>query len=164
METISVNQIGNCISKALENKNKNVLFIDRTLRYESILQWFDEHPEYKWRRTEPQMNNEVKNGILVKKEGSCVIETKVLNLMNDEKSIWFHHAFSQKSVEFFDEFLDIIKNRYFINNFGDGKTAKHSLEKMGLFVAFTTPPSENDWSDLDEKYYELFDVIYLIAD
>ncbi len=162
MKEISVAQIGTHISDALESQKKNILFVSSTLEYENALNWFVEHPEHRVCRATPAALYVEENGILVKKENCPVISTEELEAMNDEKAIWFHHAFSEKSIEYFESFLDIIKHRFFINKFDNGNCVKYSLEKMALFVAFTTPYSETDWAALDEKYYELFDAVYLV--
>lgn len=150
------------ISNALESKKKNILFVSRTLEYEAVLDWFAKHSDYSVCRTAPAALYEEKNGILTKNEDYVVIDSDSLKKANNEKCIWFHHAFSEKSVLNFDGFLDIIKNRFYINHFPDGNYIKYSLENMALFIAFTTPHNENDWAALNEKYYNLFDDVYSV--
>ena len=162
MDTISTQDIGAKIEGALEAKKKNILFISLTLRYEPALEWFANHPDYRVCRETPATLYEEKNGILVKNEDYTVIDSQSLDNANNDKCIWFHHAFSEKSVLNFEGFADIIKNRYYINRFPDGQEMKHDLKNMAMFIAFTTPHNENDWAALDEKYYSLFDEIYIV--
>lgn len=162
MVNISLIDIGTTISDAIKNKKKNILFISRTLKYTEALEWIEKHSSYHACRAEPSALYETKNGILHKNEKFAVIDDERLEKANDEACIWFHHAFSEKSVLNFDGFVDIIKNRFYINRFPDGSQTKHSLERMAMFIAFTTPHNENDWAALNEKYYDLFDEIYLV--
>ena len=162
MNTISKQDIGTAIECALKEKKRNILFISLTLEYEPALVWFESHPEYRVCRAEPVTLYEKKNGILTQNEDYAVIDDKILNNANNDKCIWFHHAFSEKSVLNFDGFVDIIKNRCYINRFPDGCEVNHDLKNMAMFVAFTTPHNENDWAALNEKYYDLFDEIYVV--
>ena len=161
MKNININEVGHSISEALENNKKNILFVDLTLRYESVLNWGKLNPNYKICRWTPGELREEKNGILVK-TGCYCIPNKELESLNQENSIWFFHAFSEKSIEGFDGLLDVLKKRVYINKFPDGNIVNFSLEKMPLFIGFTTPHNPSNWSALDEKYYELFDEVYLI--
>ena len=163
MVTITTGDIETVIDRALENKLKNILFISRTLEYEPALEWFEKHPDYRACRATPAALYEEKHGILVKNEDYIVINSDSLVNANSDKCIWFCHAFSEKSVLNFDGFVDIIKNRFYVNRFPDGYEAHHSLENMAMFMAFTTPHNENDWAALDQKYYRLFDEIYIVA-
>lgn len=162
IENISSTDIAAKISNALKSNKKNILFISRTLEYEGALEWIKKHPAYHMCRAVPDVLREIKNGILCKAEECAVIDDGKLKKANDEKCIWFHHAFSEKSILNFDGFLDIIKNRFYINRYPDGSQVKHSLERMALFIAFTAPYNEKDWAALSEKYYDLFDEIYLV--
>lgn len=162
MVNISSMDIAATISNALKNKKKNILFISRTLEYEAVLDWFARHSDYYACRTSPTALYEEKNGILTKNENCLVIDSGSLEKANNEECIWFHNAFSEKSVLNFAGFVDILKNRFYINHFPDGSQRKHSLERMAMFIAFTTPHNENDWAALDEKYYDLFDEVYLV--
>ena len=164
MKTIAANDIGMYISNALKNKNQNILFVStNVLEYKCALKWFDEHPEYRAVRfTEPQAIYENKNGILVENKECFVIDDSKLKRLNDEKSILLCTAFSESCIDNFQGYLDILKWRFFINNFPSGECKKHSIEKMALFVAFTTPYNPNDYTALDEKYSELFDEVYLL--
>ena len=162
MVNICSMDIGATISDAIKNKKKNILFISRTLKYTGALEWIEKHPVYHVCRAEPGALREIKNGILYKNEDFAVIDDDRLEKANDEKCIWFHHAFSEKCILNFDGFVDVIKNRFYINHFPDGTQTKHSLEHMAMFIAFTTPHNENDWAALDEKYYNLFDELYLV--
>ncbi len=161
MKNININEIGHSISEALDDNKKNILFVDLTLRYEPVLNWGNQNPEYKICRWTPGELREEKNGILVKTGCFCLANNE-LEALNSSNSIWFFHAFSEKCVEGFDGILDVIKSRVYINKFPDGQAVNFSLEKMPLFIAFTTPHNPNDWAALDEKYYELFDEVYLI--
>ena len=162
MINISVWDIETQIDNALKSKKKNILFVSRTLEYDAVLDWFQKHPEYYACREVPAALYETKNGILTKNENCLVINSDSLEKANNEKCIWFHHAFSEKSVLNFEGFADIIKNRFYINRFPDGSEVKHDLKNMAMFVAFTTPANANDWAALDEKYYSLFDEIYIV--
>ena len=163
MKNITINEIGLCISESLKAGKKNVLFISHTLLYENVLTWADEHPEYYLCRETPSpLYNQTESGRLIKDENCMIIANATLENANSENSIWFLHALSEKCINNFDGFLDIIKNRFYVNKFSDGTVQKISLEKLPLFVAFTTNPDENDWASLDEKYYALFDEIYLV--
>jgi hypothetical protein len=161
MKNISINEVGHYISEALENNKKNILFVDLTLRYEEVTNWGKNNPEYKICRWAPAEFREEKNGIWVK-TGYYGLANKELKTLNQENSIWFFHAFSEKCIEDFDGILDVIKNRSYVNKFPDGQVVGFSLEKMSLFIAFTTPHNPNDWAALDEKYYALFDEVYLV--
>ena len=154
--------VASTINRALIDKKKNILFISRTLNYMGALKWIEKHPSYHVCRAEPGALREIKNGILYKNEDFAVIDDGRLEKANDEKCIWFHHSFSEKSILNFDGFVDVIKNRFYINHFPDGTQTKHSLEHMAMFIAFTTPHNKNDWAALDEKYYNLFDEVYLV--
>ena len=162
MIQIALTEIEMCISNALESKKKNILFISPTLEYNAVLDWLAKHPDFHMCRQTPSALYEERNGILSKNENYMVIDTESLEKANAEKSIWFHHAFSEKSILNFDGFLDIIRSRFYVNRFPGGRNVKHSLENMALFIAFTTPHNENDWAALHEKYYNLFDEIYLV--
>lgn len=162
MVNISLWDIETQIDNALENKKKNILFVSRTLEYDAVLDWFKKHPEYYECREVPAALYETKNGILTKNENCLVINSDSLEKANNEKCIWFHNAFSEKCVLNFTGFLDIIKNRYYTNCFSDGQQMRYSLENMAMFIAFTTPHNANDWAALDEKYYDLFDEVYLV--
>lgn len=162
MVKISLLDIETHISNSLESKKKNILFVSRTLEYETVLAWFAKHSDYYACRTSPTALYEEKNGILSKNENCLVIDSGSLEKANNEKCIWFHNAFSEKSVLNFAGFLDIIQNRYYINCFPDGRQVRYSLENMAMFIAVTTPHNENDWAALDEKYYDLFDEVYLV--
>ena len=161
MKKITKKKIGECISEALKSKKRNILFISAALEYENFLVWSDQHPEYNIIRCVPGELREERNGILVK-TGAYVLAHSELERLNNENSIWFHNAFSEKCINDFEGMLDAIKQRFYINKFPEGDNVKYSLEKMGLFVAFTTPQDPDDWAALDEKYYDLFDEIYLL--
>ena len=132
--------IATCIQAALNNKERKILFVSKTLEYENALKWFEVHPEYYICRSTPAPLYEEKNGLLVKADNYYGIENNVLAKANDEKSIWFHHAFGDESAVDFDGFLEILKERSYTNRFPDGIIVKHSLEKLALFVAFTSVP------------------------
>ena len=161
MEKININEVGACISKALETNKKNILFVDLTLRYEGVNNWGKHNTNFRLFRRAPGELREEKNGILVKTGCFCLGNVE-LEILNQENTIWFFHAFSEKCIEGFDSVLDAIKNRVFTNRFPDGKDVTFSLEKMPLFIGFTTPHNPNDWAALDEQYYELFDEVYFI--
>jgi hypothetical protein len=162
MVNISVLDITAVISNALEKNKKNILFISRTLEYDAVLEWVTTNSDYHLCRAEPSALYEEKNGLLSKNENFAVIDGDSLTKANNEKCIWLHHAFSEKSILNFDGFVDIIKNRFYMNCFPDESQAKHSLEHLALFIAFTTPHNEKDWAALNKKYYDLFDEIYLV--
>ena len=161
MEKITVNKIGERISEALKSKKRNILFISPSLEYENVLVWSDRHPEYRLIRCVPGELREERNGILVK-TGAYVLSGSELERLNNEKSIWFHNAFSEKCINDFEGILDVIKERFYINKFPEGDSVRYSLEKLALFIAFTSPQDPDDWASLDEKYYDLFDEIYLL--
>ena len=163
MKNITINQIDKCLSDALANKIKNVLFVSPTVEYTPALEWFKAHPEYILCRATPAEIYEEENGILVKRENTAAISDENFTTVNNEKGIWFINIFSEKCITDFEGFTDIIKNRFYINKFTDGTKVKHSLDKMALFVAFTATPNPNDNFALDEKYYDLFDEIYVVA-
>lgn len=158
MVKTSLVNIASIISNALARNQKNILFINRTLEYEAVLDWFEKHSEYHACRKAPAALYEEKNEGLTK----AVIDSDSLIKANDEKCIWFLHTFSEKSVLNFDGFVEIIKNRLYINRFPDGSQTKYSLERMAMFIAFTTPHNENDWASLNMKYHDLFDEVYLV--
>lgn len=162
MKEITVNEIGACITNALTKKTKNLLFISATLEYDNALEWFAAHPDYCMGEATPQALWENKDGRLVKSEDCFVLTNDDLNKMNDEKAIWFIHALGDACVENFEGFLNIIENRFYVNTFTDGTSQRFSLEKMGMFIAFTSP-TKGDWARLDEKHYHLFDEIYVVV-
>ncbi len=163
MKNITINEIGLCISEALKAEKKNVLFVSHTLQYENVLAWSKEHPEYYLCRETPSpLYNQTECGRLVCDKNCMIIANHSLEKANSENSIWFLNAFSEKCINNFDGFLDIIKNRFYINKFADDTTQKFLLEKLPLFVAFTTDPDKKDWASLDKKYYDLFDEVYLV--
>ena len=161
MKKIKINEVGAYITEALKTNKKNILFVDLTLRYEPVLNWGEQNPNYTICRWEPGELRQEKNGILVKTGCFCIPDDDLKSL-NEENSIWFFHAFSEKCIEGFDSVLNAIKNRVYINRFPDGKDVTFSLAKMPLFIGFTTPHNPTDWAALDEKYYELFDEVYFI--
>lgn len=162
MKTITVNQIASQISAALESKKKNILFVSRILDYEPALAWFEDHPDYHVCRATPAPLYEEIDGRLVKNEDYPVIHTERLESANSDRCIWFHHAFSQDTVMNFEGFLDIIKNRYYVNRFPDEPEIRYALDKLALFMAFTATPQPDEWAALDETYYALFDEVYLV--
>ena len=162
MTKIALTEIEKSIAKALESKQKNILFISPTLEYDAELVWHKKHPEYYMCTATPSAIYEERNGVLVENEDFMVIDTECLEKANNKKSLWFLRAFSEKCVLNFESFLDILKNRFYINRFPEGAASKHSLENMPLFIAFTTPHNEADWAALHEKYYDLFDEIYFV--
>ena len=164
MKKIKLNEIGACITSALEEKKKNILFVSNTLKYENALRWFEDHKDYKvFRFATPQPLHEEKNGLLIENRNYCHIDDQTLNCLNDEKAILFVNAFSEKCIYGFDEYIHILKDRFFINKFPDDINVKFSLEKLALFIAFTAPADKkDDWASLDEKYYSLFDEIYIL--
>lgn len=161
MKKITANEIGSCISEALKDKKRNILFASAALEYENVLEWAEKHPEYRVFRYVPHENYENKNGILVKTEYD-ILETEKLEKLNNEDVIWFHDAFSEKCIGNFEGVINVIKERIYTQQFSPSDFMKFSLEKMPLFVAFTVPNKPNDWACLDEKYYKLFDEVYLI--
>ena len=162
MRTINACKIGECISEALNDKKKNLLFVSATLEYENLIKWFGEHPEYCLRRDTPQELCSNTDYNTIEEDKYCVIDDKSFAILNDEKTVLFSLGFSEKGLCGFEEFLNNLKDRYYINRFPGGGTEKHSLERMRLFIAFSTPPNKNDWAALDEKYYDLFDEVYLL--
>lgn len=162
MKQIKVSEIGTCISESLNTCKKNILFVSTALEYENLVKWFSEHPEYRLRRDQPQELRSITDYSIVNEEQYCVIDDKTLAILNNENVVLFSLGFSDKGLCGFEEFLNIIKDRYYINRFPGGGTEKHSLERMRLFIAFSTPPNKNDWAALDEKYYDLFDEVYLL--
>ena len=161
MKKTTVNEIGSCISEALKDKKRNILFASATLEYENVLEWAKNHPEYRIFRYVPHEMYENKNGILIK-TGYYILETERLEELNNEDVIWFHNAFSEKCIGNFEGIINVIKERIYTQKFSASDFMKFSLEKMPLFVAFTVPNKPNDCACLDEKYYELFDEVYLI--
>lgn len=161
MKKITKNSISKCIDNALKNKKKNILFISITLEYEQVLEWAENNAEYCMRRDVPREGYENKNGILVK-IGYDVLDTKRLEALNNENVIWFYNAFSEQCIGNFEGVLNVIKARIYTQHCSSSDIIKFSLEKMPLFIAFTTPHKAGDWASLDEKYYELFDEVYLL--
>ncbi len=161
MKKITINDIGNCLTNALENKKKNILFISIALEYEQVLEWAENNAEYCMCRDVPREGYENKNGVLVK-TGYDVLDTKRLELLNNENVIWFHNIFSEQCIGNFEGILNVIKERIYTQHCSGSNIMKFSLEKMPLFIAFTTPRKTGDWASLDEKYYELFDEVYLL--
>ena len=161
MKNITIDKVGECISEALNSKKKNILFVDLTLRYEHVTKWAKQNQIYQIVRKTPGELHEEKNGILVKTGRFC-LANKDLDQLNLSNSIWFIHAFSEKCIEGFNEVLNAIQNRIFINKFSDDEIVKFTLDKLPLFIGFTTPHNPNDLFALDEKYYSLFDEVYFI--
>lgn len=161
MKKITINEVGHYITNALENKLKNILFVDLTLRYEGVNNWGKTNSNYKLFRRTPGELREERNGILVK-TGCFCLGNQELEALNQENTIWFFNAFSEKCIEGFEGVLDAIKSRFYINRFPDGNDVTFSLEKLPLIIGFTTPHNPDDWAALDEKYYELFDEVYFI--
>ena len=131
------------------------------MEYGNVLEWAKSHPEYCVFRYVPHEDYENKNGILVK-TGYDILETEILEKLNKEDVIWLYHAFSEKCIGNFDGVINVIKDRIYTQQISTKDFMKYSLEKMPLFVAFTVPNKSNDWACLDEKYYKLFDEVYLI--
>ena len=161
MKRISANQIENCISEALSESKKNILFISFTLEYKKVLEWADKHPEYSVRRDVPSEGYVRKNGILVK-SGYDILSTESLEKLNNADVIWFHNAFSEKCICNFEGVINVVKERVYIQRVSNTDVIQCSLEKMPLFIAFTTPYNANDWASLDKEYYQLFDEVYLL--
>lgn len=162
MKNITLSEIGNCISEALKSGKKNILFVDLTLRYNPVLNWGEGNPNYNLiYLCQPTEIYDEKNGILVK-TGCVGMANRDIERLNQENSIWFFNTFSEKCILGFDEIINVIKNRSYVNRYSDGIEVNFSLEKMPLLIGFTTPHNPNDWAALDEKYYELFDEVYLI--
>ena len=162
MKKITTLQIGDAIAAALENKKKNILFVSATVEYEPALEWFAQHPAYRLCRAKPQPYYAEKNGLLVKKEDFYILDNQTLEQANSEKTVWFINFFSEQCVNGFEGFLDIVKHRFYINKRPDGTCQKYPLEKMPLFLAFTSP-TEGDYMRLDKKYYDLFDEVYQVV-
>lgn len=164
MKKITTNEIGNTIAEALAQKKKNILFVSNLLKYENLVAWFRKNNEYQlFRFAVPQPLAEEKNGLLYENEKYCVIDDETLTKLNSEKSIIFNLGFSEYSINDFDGYLNILKGRFYINKFPDGVMVKHELEKMPLFIAFSTPSDKKgDWASLNEKYYDLFDEVYVL--
>lgn len=162
MKKINANEIGACISEALDDRKKNILFISPTLEYNNALKWAEEHPAYGFRFSTPGEFYEDVDGAL-KPTGIYMLANSELEALNNENAIWFFNAFSEKCVGGFEEILNVLKERYYVNKFPEGDRS-FLLDKMALFLAFTTPgrPGFDDWSALDEKYYPLFDEIYYV--
>ena len=159
MKKISINEIESCISEALEENKKNILFVSSTLKYEYVLKWAEKHPEYRVRRDVPREGYENKDGRLLK-IGYDILATECLEALNNENVIWFHNAFSEKCIANFEGVINVVKERIYTQKWSDSDFMKFSLEKMPLFIAFTTPVNSDDWASLDEKYYKLFDEVY----
>ena len=145
----------------MSEKKKNILFISNTLEYEKVLEWAEKHPEYCVRRNVPREGYESKNGILVKL-GYDILPIADLEKLNNEDVIWFHNAFSEKCIGNFEGVINVVKERVYTQKVSETNVSKLSLEKLPLFIAFTTPHNPDTWSSLDEKYYKLFDEVYLI--
>ena len=161
MKKIQLCQIGESVCDALESKKKNVLFVSDNLDYEYVKTWFEEHPEYSlYCSVYPKRLSTIENGVLVETDYYC-IDDKRLESLNDEMAILFSYPFGEQCIECFEDFLDIVKHRFYINRFSKTTTQKHSLEKMRMFIAFSTPANKDAFS-LDSKYYDLFDEVYRI--
>ena len=161
MRKILISEIENCISEALSHKKKNILFVSITLEYDRVLRWAEKHPEYHVRRDVPSEGYDNKNGILVK-NGYYWLADESLEKLNKEDVIWFHNAFSEKCIGNFEGVINVVKERVYTQKLSESDIAKFSLKNLPLFIAFTTPHNPNDWASLDEKYYELFDEVYLL--
>ena len=161
MKKISICEIQNCISEALKNKKKNILFVSSTLEYEQVLEWAENNGEYYLRRDVPRECYENKDGRLVK-TGYYALDTERLEALNNENVIWFHNAFSEQCIGNFEGVLNVMKERIYTQHCSGSDVMKFSLEKMPLLIAFTAPPKMGDWASLDEKYYELFDEVYVL--
>lgn len=162
MKHITAGNIGECISEALNNGSKNILFIHPTADYKNALEWFKANPSYrKCRSFGPELMYEQTNGFLTKTEDCYCIPDDTLARLNNESSIMLVSPFSAKVIGGFDGFLDILKHRHYINRFPDGSAKAHSVEKMALLIAFTTPDGSNDYA-LDKDYYPLFDRVYFV--
>ena len=72
MKNITIHKVGECISEALNNKKKNILFVDLTLRYEYVTTWAKQNQIYQIVRKTPGELREEKNGILVKTGRFCL--------------------------------------------------------------------------------------------
>ena len=152
MRKISVYQIENCVSEALSTNKKNILFVSLTLEYDKVLDWAKKHPEYCVRKDVP----------IEDAAGYYTIPTARLERLNNENVIWFHNAFSKKCVGNFEGVINAVKERVYTQRGLNSDVMQFSLEKLLLFIAFTTPNNSKDWASLDEKYYELFDEVYLV--
>jgi len=161
MKKITVNDVESCITDALRNKKRNILFVSTTLDNQGVSEWFENNPEYSevWAKPQP-LYHEV-DGKLVKMEEYCIIPDNILNEINNERSVLYFYPFGDNCVWGFDEFLNIIKGRFYTNKFPEGGTQIYSVEKMALFIAVSTPSGLDGFS-LDEKHYELFDEVYLL--
>lgn len=163
MKKITINEIGNCISEALKDKKKNILFVDIALTYKKVLEWAENHPGYNViRLAEPQPLYEEKDGRLVKSKEHFVIDDQKLKKLNFDKSILLSISFSEACIYNFEGYLDILKWRYYVNVFPDGERIKHNVNRMALFIAFSAPCNTTDPASLDPKYYELFDEVYVL--
>ena len=163
MKEITQNEIIHCITQALENGTRNILFISPGLQhYELIPRWAETHPQYRLIRSTPQPLYEEKNGILVKNPKRFCIADEILERANNEHSIWFFLNFSEQGLYDFDGVLKIIKSRTYTNSFDDDTTQTHTLEKMPLVIAYSTPPGVGYFPPLESQYYNLFEAIYLV--
>lgn len=161
MKKIPVNEVESSITDALRSKKKNILFVSLTLENQGVRAWFKNNPGYHEKGAKPQPLYDEVDGRLVKIEDNYVIADKMLSSLNDERSVLYVYPFGEKCIEGFEEFLNIIRDRFYVNRFPGGISQVHTLEKMALFIAFTTPSGTDDFS-LDAKYYDLFDEVYLL--
>lgn len=161
MKKITVNDVESCITEAIKNNKKNILFVSITLENQGVRKWFKNNTEYRECCAKPAPLYDEVDGRLVKNEGYYVIPDNALVGLNDEKSVLYVWPFGEECTYGFEEFLNIVKYRFYVNKFPEGTTKTHSVDKMALFIAFSTP-SGCDGFSLDEKYYELFDEVYLL--
>ena len=162
MKEITKNEIAHCITQALEEGTRNILFLGSgSLRNEWISKWVESHPGYRIVRHTPQPLYEEKNGILVQNPERFGIPDDRLIKANDEHTIWFFNGFSEQGLFDFDGVLEIIKSRTYTQTLDDGVAKTYTLEKMPLVIAYATA-QEEFILPLDPQYYNLFDAVYLL--
>ena len=162
MKKIGLMQVKAAIDEALATNKKNILFVSRVVETDPIISWFEEHPEYTRRSDAPlPLYEKDERGGFRKVEGVFVMYDDALKELNKENAILFLYPFGEQCIYGFDQFVSLMKDRFFVNDFHDGTTAKHSVEKLKLFIAVASHPGQDGFA-LGEQYYDLFDEVYVL--
>ena len=158
MKNIKSTEVEFYITEALKNNLKNILFVSITCNTNGVLKWFDKNKEYKRYGYSPKFLYEEKNGKLVKYENYIMMK-EWMDDLNNKNSILFIYPFGDKCIYDFEGFTNILKSRKYINFYPDGLKQEVSCENLGLFIGITTGTGS---FGMDEKYFELFDEVYLL--
>lgn len=158
MKKIKNHEVEFYITEALKIHLKNILFVSITCDTDGVLSWFDNNKEYKRYGYSPHFLYEEKNGILVKYKNYIMCKEWMDNL-NNKNSILFLYPFGDECMYDFEGFTNILKTRTYINYYPDGLKEEVKCENLGLFIGITS--SVGSFA-MDEKYYELFDEVYVL--